>query len=116
MKGLPVPASRMAKNLQTVARRALTPCAGSDAFRFADGTLCRELADLRHALATKSPALVNHHRADYAPWIENVLGDPALSRKIARMGVKKNLLGDDLRREVLAALDERIGKLRMRVV
>lgn len=106
----------MAKNLQTVARRALTPCAGSDAFRFADGTLCRELADLRHALAGKSGALVAHHRHDYAPWIETVLGDPALSRKIARLGLKKNLAGEDLRRELLAALDERIGKLRTRVV
>ena len=106
----------MAKNLQTVARRALTPCAGSDAFRFADGTACRELADLRHALATKSPALVGHHRQDYAPWIETVLGDPALSRKIARLGTKRSLEGEDLRREMLAALAERIGKLRLRVI
>ena len=106
----------MAKNLQTVARRALTPCAGTDAFRFADGTACRELADLRHALATKSPALVAHHRLDYARWIETILGDPALSRKIARIGTKKNLIGEELRRELLFALDERIGKLRTRVV
>lgn len=106
----------MAKNLQTVARRALTPCAGSDAFRFADGTACRELADLRHALASKSPALVTHHRHDYSAWIETVLGDPALSRKVARIGAKKNVAGEDLRRELLVTLDERIGKLRTRVV
>ena len=106
----------MAKNLQTVARRALTPCAGSDAFRFADGTTCRELADLRHALATKSPALVGHHRAAYAPWIEGILGDPALSRKVARIAAKRTLEGEDLRRELLLVLDERIGKLRTRVI
>lgn len=99
-----------------MARRALTPCAGSEAFRFADGTACRELADLRHAVAAKSPALVTHHRHEYAPWIETVLGDPALSRRIARLGAKKMLEGEDLRRELLAALDERIGKLRTRVV
>lgn len=106
----------MAKNLQTVARRALTPCAGSDAFRFADGTACRELADLRHALATKSPALITHHRAAYAPWIETVLGDPALSRRVARIASRRALEGDDLRRELLVVLDERIGKLRTRVI
>ena len=116
MMGSRAPGARMAKNLQTVARRALTPCAGADAFRFADGAACRELADLRHAIASKSPILVAHHRAEYGAWIETVLGDPALARKIVRLGTKKNLAGEDLRRELLAALDERIGKLRTRVV
>lgn len=116
MMGPPATPRSMAKNLQTVARRALTPCAGSDAFRFADGTSCRELADLRHALSMKSATLVAHHRADYAPWIETVLGDPALSRRIGRIAGKRALDGDDLRREMLVVLDERIGKLRTRVV
>lgn len=110
------PVPWMAKNLQTVARRALTPCAGSDAFRFADGTASRDLMDLRHALASKSSSLVNHHRAEYAPWVDGVLGDPALARKMARLAAKKTLAGEPFRGALLEVVDERLGKLRTRVV
>lgn len=106
----------MAKNLQTVARRALTPCAGSDAFQFADGSTSRDLGELRHAVASKSPYLVAHHRAQYHAWVEQVLGDPALARKLERLSTKKSLVGEAYQAELLATLDERIGKLKTRVV
>jgi exonuclease VII large subunit len=108
----------MAKNLQTVARRALTPCAAAEAFRFADGTLARDLADLRHAIATKSAHLVAHHRAEYHAWVERVLGDPALARRLERLARVPALRSDPeaFRRELGSLLDERLGKLRDRVL
>lgn len=106
----------MAKNLQTVARRALTPCAGSDAFRFSDGTLVRDLNELRHALATKSPSLVHHHKASYHGWILRVLGDPALARKVERVSEKRWGDNESYRGELVAILDERLGKLKTRVI
>lgn len=105
----------MAKNLQTVARRALTPCAASDAFRFADGASARDLADLRHHVAQKSPYLVTHHRNAYAPWVERILGDPALARRIENLAHRPPQ-GDAYRTELLTILDERIVKLRDRVL
>lgn len=106
----------MAKNLQTVARRALTPCAGNDAFRFADGTSVRDLNELRHAVAAKSTSLVAHHRAQYADWVLRVLGDPALARKVERVGERRHLESEAYRHELVAVLDERLGKLKTRVV
>lgn len=106
----------MAKNLQTVARRALTPCAAVDAFRFADGHAARDLADLRHAVANKSAHLVAHHRAQYAPWVERILGDPALARRIERLARKRAVDPEPYRDELALVLDERIGKLRDRVL
>ena len=106
----------MAKNLQTVARRALTPCAGSDAFRFSDGTLVRDLNELRHHVATKSSSLVLFHRADYHHWVQDVLGDPALSRKVERLGQRKTIEAAAFQRELVEMLDERLGKLRTRVL
>lgn len=109
----------MAKNLQTVARRALTPCAATDAFRFADGASARDLADLRHAVTTKSAYLVQHHRTEYAPWVERVLGDPALARRIERLArVRRGAEGEPevYRLELATVLGERIGKLRDRVL
>ena len=107
----------MAKNLQTVARRALTPCAASDAFRFADGSAARELADLRQLVATKSAYLVEHHRAEYPTWVERILGDPALARKVERLARRRpDAAPMGYREELLAVLDERIGKLRERVM
>jgi hypothetical protein len=105
----------VAKNLQTVARRALTPCAAGDAFRFADGAAARDLAELRHAIATKSAHLVLHHHDAYAPWIERILGDPALARRVERLGHKPRSM-DAYRAALLAVLDERLGKLRERVL
>ncbi|HET6406156.1 MAG TPA: hypothetical protein VFH78_16075 [Candidatus Thermoplasmatota archaeon] len=106
----------MAKNLQTVARRALTPCAGSDAFRFADGTMVRDLNEFRHAIATKSPSLVHHHREQYGAWLHGVLGDPALARKVERVSQKRGLENLSYQNELLAILDERLGKLKLRVL
>lgn len=106
----------MAKNLQTVARRALTPCAGSDAFRFSDGATTRDLGELRQAVATKSAYLVAHHRADYHGWVLRVLGDPALARKLERLSTRRAITPEAYRSELVATLDERIGKLRLRVV
>lgn len=106
----------MAKNLQTVARRALTPCAGSDAFRFSDGTLVRDLNELRHATATKSPSLVQYHKPAYHEWILRILGDPALARKVERVGERRWPDNESYRSELVAVLDERLGKLRTRVI
>ena len=106
----------MAKNLQTVARRALTPCGVTDAFRFADGSTIRDLAELRYAVATKSAYLVAHHRAQYHPWVLNVLGDPALARKVERLADRRGAQPEPYRQELIVVLDERIGKLRTRVV
>jgi hypothetical protein len=106
----------MAKNLQTVARRALTPCAGDEAFRFADGSSARDLADLHHALATKSGHLVAHHRPEYAPWIERILGDPALSKRIERLSRRPVRDVETYRGEIVHVLAERLGKLRERVI
>lgn len=106
----------MAKNLQTVARRALTPCAGSDAFRFADGTTVRDLNELRHAVGAKSPSLVQHHRDHYAPWLHTVLGDPALARKVERLAVKRGWDNETFKAALLEVLDERLGKLKTRVL
>lgn len=106
----------MAKNLQTVARRALTPCAGSDAFRFADGTTIRDLNELAHAIGTKSASLVHHHRAQYGAWVQGILGDPALARKVERLAAKRTLDMATFQRELLAVLDERLGKLKTRVL
>jgi hypothetical protein len=106
----------MAKNLQTVARRALTPCAGPDAFRFADGSSVRDLAGLRHAIGEKSLSLVAHHRGQYATWIERILGDPALARRIERAAARRHLGLESYRAELLLVLDERIGKLKDRVL
>jgi len=110
----------MAKNLQTVARRALTPCAASDAFRFADGGAARDLAELRHMVSLKSGLLVLHHRDAYAPWVEGVLGDPALARKVERVArafARPSHAGPEVfRAQLVGALDERIGKLRDRVL
>lgn len=108
--------SLVAKNLQTVARRALTPCAATDAFRFADGGVARDLADLHHHVATKSSHLVLHHRDHYSAWVETILGDPALSRRIERLARKRNLDADVFRAELVLILEERIGKLRDRVL
>lgn len=105
----------MAKNLQTVARRALTPCGATDAFRFADGATIRDLAELRHAVAHKSALLVAHHRAQYHEWVLRVLGDPALARKIERVARARSE-PEAYRLELVALLDDRIGKLRLRVV
>jgi len=106
----------MAKNLQTVARRALTPCAGDEAFRFADGAAARDLADLHHAIGAKTGHLVAHHRADYAPWVERILGDPALSRRIERLARRPMRDVEAFRAELLLILGERLGKLRQRVL
>ena len=106
----------MAKNLQTVARRALTPCAGSDAFRFADGAMTRDLNEFRHAIATKSSSLVHHHRAAYGAWLHDILGDPALARKVERLTQKRNVDNPSYQTELLAILDERLGKLKLRVL
>lgn len=106
----------MAKNLQTVARRALTPCAGSDAFRFADGALVRDLNELRHAIASKSASLVHHHKAQYAPWVQGILGDPALARKVERVSLRVSLENSAYQAELVSILDERLGKLRTRVL
>lgn len=106
----------MAKNLQTVARRALTPCSGMEAFRFADGTMARDLTGLRQVIGAKSAHLIAHHRREYHPWIERVLGDPALARKLERLALRGPTDPETYRAEVVAALDERIGKLRLRVV
>lgn len=105
----------LAKNLQTVARRALTPCAATDAFRFADGALARDLADLRHHVGAKSAYLVTHHKQEYAAWVERVLGDPALARRIERLA-RRRVDGEAYRVELTLVLDERIGKLRDRVI
>jgi len=106
----------MAKNLQTVARRALTPCAGSDAFRFADGATVRDLSEMRHAIASKSASLVQHHRGSYAPWIQQILGDPALARKVERLTTRRTMGNEAFKVELVATLDERLGKLRTRVL
>lgn len=106
----------MAKNLQTVARRALTPCAGSDAFRFADGSMVRDLNEFRHAIATKSPSLVHHHREQYGAWLHDVLGDRALARKVERASSKRTLDSQGYQSELVAILDARLGKLRLRVL
>lgn len=106
----------MAKNLQTVARRALTPCAGSDAFRFADGTNVRDLNEFRHAIATKSASLVQFHKETYHTWLQSVLGDPALARKVERLGQRRTLEHDAFREQLLLVIDERLGKLRLRVL
>lgn len=106
----------MAKNLQTVARRALTPCAGNDAFRFADGATVRDLNELRHAIATKSPSLVHHHRLQYHLWVHAVLGDPALARKVERVGTKRHTDTAGFQHELIEVLDERLGKLKTRVL
>jgi hypothetical protein len=106
----------MAKNLQTVARRALTPCAGGEAFRFADGTTARDLGDLHHAVAAKSGYLVAHHRAEYAPWIERILGDPALSKRIERLARRPVRDVEAYRAELTFLLGDRLGKLRERVL
>lgn len=106
----------MAKNLQTVARRALTPCAGNDAFRFADGTTVRDLNEFRHAIATKSASLVAHHRLQYAIWVHGVLGDPALARKVERVSTKRHADTAAFQRELIEVLDERLGKLKTRVL
>lgn len=106
----------MAKNLQTVARRALTPCAGAEAFRFADGAGARDLADLHHAVLTKSGHLVAHHRADYATWVERVLGDPALAKRVDRLARRPARDVEAYRAELLFLLGERLGKLRERVI
>lgn len=106
----------MAKNLQTVARRALTPCGANEGFRFADGTSARDLAELRQHIGLKSPYLVLHHREHFHHWIRDILGDPALARKVERVGMRRQPDGEAFRRELLALLDERIGKLRERVV
>ena len=106
----------MAKNLQTVARRALTPCAGSDAFRFADGASVRDLNEFRHAIATKSASLVRFHAAQYGAWIQNVLGDPALSRKVERAGQRRTIENPAYQAELVSILDERLGKLKLRVL
>lgn len=106
----------LAKNLQTVARRALTPCAGSDAFRFADGSTVRDLNEFQHALAAKSPSLVAYHRAQYHAWVQNVLGDPALARKVERLAARRTVEPESYRRELVAVLDDRLGKLRTRMV
>lgn len=106
----------MAKNLQTVARRALTPCAGSDAFRFADGATVRDLNELRHAVASKSPSLAAYHRDQYAPWLQAVLGDPALARKVARLATKRGWDNETYKAELVDTLDERLGKLKLRVL
>lgn len=106
----------MAKNLQTVARRALTPCAGSDAFRFADGTMVRDLNEFRHAVATKSPSLVQHHRDAYGGWLHGVLGDPALARKVERLAARRTMDNFSYQKELVVVLDERLGKLRLRVL
>lgn len=106
----------MAKNLQTVARRALTPCAGSDAFRFADGSSVRDLNELRHAIAAKSASLVAFHRANYDAWLLVVLGDPALARKVERLRERRSIDHAAYRAELVAILDERLGKLRLRVL
>lgn len=110
------PLARMAKNLQTVARRALTPCAAHDAFRFADGSSIRDLAGLRHAIAEKSVSLVTHHRAQYATWIERILGDPALARRLERAALRRGATPESYRMELVNVLDERIGKLKDRVI
>jgi Family of unknown function (DUF5752) len=115
-KPSPVGDPRMAKNLQTVARRALTPCAGDEAFRFADGGAARDLAGLRHAVAGKSGHLVAHHRAEYAAWIERVLGDPALSKRIERLARRPVRDVEAFRQELLSVLEDRLGKLRERVI
>ncbi|MEA3199396.1 MAG: hypothetical protein QOE90_824 [Thermoplasmata archaeon] len=106
----------MAKNLQTVARRALTPCAGDEAFRFADGTSARDLADLHHAVGAKTGHLVAHHRADYAAWVERTLGDPALARRIDRLARRPLRDLEAFRGELQAVLTDRLGKLRQRVL
>lgn len=106
----------MAKNLQTVARRALTPCAGSDAFRFADGTTVRDLNEMRHGVASKSASLIAHHRAHFAPWLHTVLGDPALARKVERLTSKRGWDNDTLKAQLVEVLDERLGKLKTRVL
>jgi hypothetical protein len=106
----------VAKNLQTVARRALTPCAGSDAFRFADGGTVRDLNELRHAVATKSTSLVHFHREHYHHWVHDVLGDPALARKVERLAQRRTLDNATYQRELVEILDERLGKLRLRVL
>lgn len=106
----------MAKNLQTVARRALTPCAGSDAFRFADASAARDLGELRHILSLRSLHLVAHHAEHYHAWIRDILGDPALARKVERLAPRAREEPEDYRRELLATLDERIGQLRLRVL
>jgi hypothetical protein len=107
----------VAKNLQTVARRALTPCAATDAFRFADGATARDLAEMRNAIATKSAHLVAHHREQYSTWVERILGDPALARRIERLGrLARRLDLETYRLDLVAILDERIGKLRDRVL
>ena len=108
--------TRMAKNLQTVARRALTPCAGSDAFRFADGTMTRDLNEFRHAIATKSASLAHHHREHYGAWLQNVLGDPALARKVERLATRRGIDPASYQAELVAVLDDRLGKLRLRVL
>lgn len=108
----------MAKNLQTVARRALTPCAASDAFRFADGSSARDLGELRHVIATKSSHLVAHHRTHYHAWIETILGDPALARRVERLGAAHGASAqfETFRAMLLGLLDDRLSKLRERVV
>lgn len=106
----------MAKNLQTVARRALTPCAGSDAFRFADGSTVRDLNEFRHAIAQKSASLVHFHREHYHAWLHGILGDPALARKVERLGQRRSLDNPTYQAELLVLLDERLGKLRTRVL
>lgn len=106
----------MAKNLQTVARRALTPCAVEHAFRFADGGHARDLGELRRRLQGASPHLVEHHREHYHAWVNDILGDPALARKIQRIANQPRLSADEYQKQLLGVLDERIGKLRERVV
>lgn len=45
-----------------------------------------------------------------------MLGDPALARKLERLASKRSLGGEAYQAELLATLDERIGKLKTRVI
>lgn len=92
------------------ARHAVTPAPEEQAFRFANGERARSLADLAALLRRLPDHVLDYHRAHYAAWIENVVGDAPLAERFRHFGAS-DMDTAEYRRVLADLSDARLAEL-----
>jgi hypothetical protein len=89
--------------LPNVSAKKLMDAQGDACFWAANGSVFKNIAELRDALFSMDDATFVHHmnaeKNDFANWIENALGDSLLAEKIRHLNKK-----DDAVREITVYL------------
>jgi ribosomal protein S6 len=76
-------------------------------FQAKDGTVVKNLIDLAKAIELMDESIFNHHvsdhRNDFAAWLEDIIGDTELAKKIRNLRDKERMIEE---------IEERINQIR----